>query len=191
MTRFWLVRHAPTHAKAAIGWTDIPADLSDSAALARLDAYLPRPAEIISSDLSRAAATARALEAGRVRRVDEPCLREVHFGAWEGLGFDEIAARDPAASKAFWQAEGATRAPGGESLADVVQRVGKVLDAPREADEDIVLVCHMGAILAALAHATSAPLPQVLQFVIAPLSVTRLTRLSPGSWRIEGVNHVL
>jgi hypothetical protein len=35
MTRFWLVRHGPTHAKAMIGWTDLAADLSDQSALRR------------------------------------------------------------------------------------------------------------------------------------------------------------
>ncbi len=38
MTRFWLVRHGPTHAKAMIGWTDLVADLSDVETLARLSA---------------------------------------------------------------------------------------------------------------------------------------------------------
>jgi alpha-ribazole phosphatase len=36
MTRFWLVRHGPTHAKAMVGWSDLPADLSDTAALSRV-----------------------------------------------------------------------------------------------------------------------------------------------------------
>lgn len=39
--RLWWVRHGPTHAKTFIGWTDRPADLSDTAALARLAAFLP------------------------------------------------------------------------------------------------------------------------------------------------------
>jgi len=34
MTTLWLVRHGPTHAKAMIGWTDLPADLSDAGAIA-------------------------------------------------------------------------------------------------------------------------------------------------------------
>jgi alpha-ribazole phosphatase len=42
MTRLWLVRHGPTHARTMVGWTDLPADLSDVAALARLSAHLPR-----------------------------------------------------------------------------------------------------------------------------------------------------
>ena len=61
MTRFWLVRHGPTHAKSMVGWTDLAADLSDTAALARLNAHLPPDAPVISSDLSRAITTADAL----------------------------------------------------------------------------------------------------------------------------------
>ncbi|MCX8953857.1 histidine phosphatase family protein, partial [Ruegeria sp. NA] len=36
MTRLHLVRHGPTHAKTMVGWSDLPADLSDTAALRRL-----------------------------------------------------------------------------------------------------------------------------------------------------------
>ena len=32
----WWVRHGPTHRKEMVGWSDVPADLSDTAALARL-----------------------------------------------------------------------------------------------------------------------------------------------------------
>ncbi|MDZ4137070.1 MAG: histidine phosphatase family protein, partial [Paracoccaceae bacterium] len=51
MTRFHWVRHGPTHAKAMIGWTDLPADLSDHPAIARLTAFLPDAAGVVSSDL--------------------------------------------------------------------------------------------------------------------------------------------
>lgn len=191
MTRIWLVRHAPTHAKAAIGWTDMEADLSDTAALDRLDAHLPRPARLISSDLKRATATAAALSRDREVMSPKPDLREVHFGDWEGLSFEDIARRDPARSVAFWEAPATTPAPGGEALGDVAARVGPVLEGLAGADEDIVVVCHMGAILAALAHTTAMPLPVVMRFVIAPLSVTRVTHLGRGGWRVDSVNHVL
>ena len=41
MSRLFLVRHGPTHAKTMVGWSDLPADLSDTAALARLSDHLP------------------------------------------------------------------------------------------------------------------------------------------------------
>ncbi len=46
-TSLWFVRHGPTHSKAAVGWSDIPADLSDLDALARLSNYLPEKANIL------------------------------------------------------------------------------------------------------------------------------------------------
>jgi hypothetical protein len=44
----------PTHQTTFTGWRDVPADLSDDAALDRLDAYLPPDALVVSSDLNRA-----------------------------------------------------------------------------------------------------------------------------------------
>jgi len=82
-TRLWFVRHGPTHSKAAVGWTDIPADLSDLAALTRLSNYLPKEANIISSDLQRASATADAVQGARNRLPNTASLREMNFGDWD------------------------------------------------------------------------------------------------------------
>ena len=82
MTRLCLVRHGPTHAKTMVGWSDLPADLSDTAALDRLSSYLPPEALVISSDLSRAVATADAVQGARRRLGHDPDLREMNFGAW-------------------------------------------------------------------------------------------------------------
>ncbi|PHR02026.1 MAG: histidine phosphatase family protein, partial [Sulfitobacter sp.] len=38
MTIWHWVRHGPTHEKAFVGWRDVPADLSDTAQIARLNA---------------------------------------------------------------------------------------------------------------------------------------------------------
>ena len=59
----WWVRHGPTHAKTMVGWTDLPADLSDRAQLDRLRAYLP-DAPVVCSDLLRARQTADAVAGG-------------------------------------------------------------------------------------------------------------------------------
>ena len=73
-TDWYWVRHGPTHAKTLIGWTDLPADLSDQDQIARLDAWLPRDAALVSSDLRRAVATADAIGGGRMRLPHEPGL---------------------------------------------------------------------------------------------------------------------
>lgn len=141
MTRFWLVRHGPTHAKAMIGWTDLPADLADSAALTRLSAYLPPAAPVISSDLSRAIATADTL-GNRPRLPHDPDLREIHFGQWERRTFAEIDAETPDLIRAFWEAPGENRPPGGESWNDLTARTSTALDRLQGVASDLIVVAH-------------------------------------------------
>ena len=83
MTRFWWVRHGPTHRKELIGWTDAEADLSDVAELRRLSGHLPPEAPVISSDLLRCRATADAFLGERALLGHLADLREIHFGDWE------------------------------------------------------------------------------------------------------------
>ena len=149
MTRFWLVRHGPTHAKAMVGWTDLAADLSDTAAIGRLRDHLPRSAPVISSDLARAVATADAL-CPHLRLPHDPGLREMHFGQWEMRGFAEVEAEDSALIRAFWDSPGDIRPPGGESWNDLATRTSAALDRLQGTAPDIIVVAHFGPILAAL-----------------------------------------
>jgi alpha-ribazole phosphatase len=185
------VRHGPTHERAFTGWRDVPADLSDHAALARLDAHLPRGALLVSSDLARARDTADRLGAGRRRLPDAPALREFDFGAWDGLTFDVVAARDPELSRAFWENPGPVAAPGGESWDGVAARVGAEIEAlaRRHPGADLVAVAHMGVILTHLHAGGGLDPAEALSHRIEPLSVTRLDRTGAG-WRIVGINHL-
>jgi broad specificity phosphatase PhoE len=185
MTRFWLVRHAPTHAKTMIGWTDLPADLSDAATLARLNAHLPPDAPMISSDLSRANATADAL-APRPRLPHDKAFREIHFGTWENRPFTEVEAEDPARIRAFWDNPGDIRPPGGESWNDLTARVWPALDRLQGTAPDVIVVAHFGPILAALQRAAGISPLQAFAHRIDPLSVTRLTLDPP---LVLGINH--
>jgi broad specificity phosphatase PhoE len=191
MTRMFWVRHGPTHARTMVGWTDLPADLSDRAALARLDAFLPRGAVILSSDLSRAAATADALGPGRHRLPHDPDLREIHFGAWEGRSHDEISAEAPDHIRSFWETPGDIRPPGGESWNDLTTRITRATDRllDRHAGRDIVVVAHFGAILSAIQRARACATTEVFAHRIEPLSVTTLEIGSAG-WTCGAVNHL-
>lgn len=185
--RLHLVRHGPTHAKTMIGWTDLPADLSDTAALARLSAHLPADAALISSDLSRAVTTADALaRPGRRRLPHDPSWRELHFGAWEQQTFAQAEAADPAHIRAFWETPGPVRAPGGESWDDITARIGAAL--ARLPDTTIV-VCHFGAILAALQCCLGLTATDVFAHKIDNLSVTELHKTAAG-WQAARINHI-
>jgi alpha-ribazole phosphatase len=184
MTRFWLVRHGPTHAKSMVGWSDLPADLSDTAALSRLNAHLPK-APVISSDLSRAVATADAL-GPRPRLPHDPSLREIHFGQWELRAFAEVEAEDPTLIRAYWDNPGDVRPPGGESWNDLTARTWAALDRLHGTAPDVIIVAHFGPILAALQRATGHTALQVFAHKIDNLSVTCLTLDPP---QVHGINH--
>jgi len=105
---------------------------------------------IVSSPLRRAMETADAVARGRSVEPD-PRLVEMHYGAWEGLTYDEIDARY-AALRARWVADPETLAcPGGESGADVAARARSFLadlqawSADRPGEDPVVL---------AVAHST-------------------------------------
>ncbi len=180
----WMVRHGPTHAKCLVGWTDLDADLSDRARVARLDAYLPRGLPIISSDLRRAVQTADALDAGRQRLPHDPGLREIGFGDWEMLRHDEIP--DQALARRYWEQPGDIAPPGGESWNNLSARVSATLTrlAPQG---DVIVVAHFGAILCQLQAVLGLTPVEAFARRIEPLSVTRL-RLGPAP-RAFVVNH--
>ncbi|PJE31878.1 Broad specificity phosphatase PhoE [Pseudooceanicola antarcticus] len=189
MSRLFLVRHGPTHAKALIGWTDLPADLSDRARIARLSDWLPAKARLVSSDLTRTRTTADALATpDRVRLPDEPELRELHFGDWEGLSANEVEARDPELSRDFWTDPGATRPPGGESWHQMEARCSAALDRLMAAGGDLIVVCHFAVILGQIARHRGCPPREVLSQKIEPLSVT-LVQQAPSGISVTPINH--
>lgn len=175
MTRLWLIRHGPTHARTMVGWTDLPADLSDRAALARLSAALPE-APVVSSDLIRAVATADAVQGDRIRLPHEPALREFDYGDWDHRPFAQI---DGPELRAFLDDPGDRRAPGGESWNDVAARVGTAFDR-LATGPDLIVVAHMGVILTQWARATGQTPRDALAQRIGNLSLTRIHLTAAG-----------
>lgn len=190
MTRWWWVRHGPTHEKAFTGWRDVPADLTDAAQIARLDAYLPKGAVLVSSDLSRAVATAECLAFGRERLPHAPELREFDFGVWDGMSFEDVAARDPELSREFWENPGAVRAPEGECWDDVAARVAPFVAeiSNRFQGRDIIAVAHIGLILTQVKQALGVNAYTALGHQIDNLSVTQI-RLGNAAG-IGPINHL-
>lgn len=186
MKRIFWVRHGPTHRAEMNGWTDVPADLSDHAALDRLSKYLPR-APVVSSDLRRAIATADAIQGDRLRLDHRNDLRELHFGAWEGRRFDELDETDSALLRRYWDSPGSQRAPQGESWDDLSSRINQATDALIAEWDVIIAVAHMGVILTQVQRATGQSAFNTLGQRIGNLSVSEF--VYDGTWRMERVNH--
>lgn len=104
---------------------------------------------IFSSDLRRARETAQSIASSAGLCVEWlPALREMSFGVWEGLDWDEVSARDAAYAKR-WMAEYPwLHAPGGEKFSDFRERVRCVLAeiAMRTAGGCAAVVTHGGVI---------------------------------------------
>ena len=151
--RLVLWRHGQTAWNAegrAQGQHDVPLDDVgvDQAreAAARLASL--RPAAIVSSDLSRAADTARELasvtgvEVGYDRR-----LREIAFGEREGLTYAESVARFPE-QMGRWLRSEEVRFPGGETYPETAERFAAALTdivAAMGPDDTVVVASHGGA----------------------------------------------
>ncbi|MDX5401390.1 MAG: histidine phosphatase family protein [Rhodobacterales bacterium] len=189
MSRFFWVRHGPTHARTMVGWSDLPADLSDTAQLARLSDGLPADAVVISSDLIRASATADAIAGQRLRLPHDPDLREIHFGAWELARFDEV--EDQAGLRAYWDQPGDMRPPGGESWHEVTARVEAAVDRllTSHAGRDIVVVAHFGVILTQVQKALRIGAYEAFSHRIDNLSVTELHH-DGAAWNAVRINHL-
>lgn len=189
MTRFWLVRHGPTHQKTFTGWRDVPADLSDTSALERLHVHLPQDALLTSSDLTRAVQTADAISDGRQRLPARKTLREFDFGLWDGLHHTAVSAMDPVLARKFWEEPGTLAPPHGESWNAVAGRVSESLTdlAARHFGRDIVVVGHMGMIMTMIAQCGGTPY-QAMGHQIDNLSVTDM-RFDGQSWHLGIVNY--
>ncbi len=191
LTRWFWVRHGPTHQTAFTGWRDVPADLSNTGAIARLNAYLPKDAVVISSDLTRAVTTADILQDGRTRLPHASEFREFDFGEWDGRHFSDISETDPDRARAFWEDPGSVTPPGGESWDNVAARATPVVESLTEAHAGgaIIAVAHIGTIMTQIAAASGQTPSEIIVYKIEPLSVTCLTHDSTRGWQVERINH--
>jgi broad specificity phosphatase PhoE len=116
---------------------------------------------IVTSPLQRATRTAQEVAAvtGVPVVIDEG-FRETDFGAWEGLTFAEVRERWPA-EVTSWLADPAVAPPGGESFAEVSERVSAALHrvlAEREC-QTVLIVSHVTPIKSLVVAALLAPPP--------------------------------
>ena len=200
-TRFWLIRHAivAENERAQLyGIMDV--QLCPDSLVAQVPMYqalaarLPRPAVWACTPLSRTRRTAEAIFAAGYPVQDlvvEPDLIEQNLGQFQGLLHAALPPLLTAPAHPFWPLAATEVPPGGESVAQMLLRVGPALERMASAHEgqDIVVVSHGGAIRAAVGHAMGVSAEAVLHLSVQNLSLTRLDRL-PEGWRVGCVNEL-
>jgi probable phosphoglycerate mutase len=194
--RLWLVRHGETEGQSSIrfhGSNDVALSDEGRAQIRALAPWLAGVdfARIVHSPLRRAAESAAILAAscgvGARRLVAEHRLREISFGACEGLTAAEIEARFPE----FWRAHqaGATDGfPDGEPRALFAARVAEAVQelARQDWGDDLLVVGHRGTVRQALRTLLAVPhgVKDPFGVELGSLTVLRQSGL-PGSWQID------
>ena len=121
---------------------DQAAKLAENFPVSKIDA-------IYASDLKRAMVTAETVAAGFGLSVQpEPAFREISFGKWEGLTYQQIVAEWPEAMDDFLQHPDILEIPNGETFPAVQQRALAKLEEliARHEGQTIAIVAH-GAVL--------------------------------------------
>jgi len=176
------------------GQTDVPLDAEGRAQAQALAAYLGTEHFdfAVASDLSRAFETARGIGlAAGVTIEPEPRLREMHFGAWEGLVWDEILARNPGIAHEYEKSVKYMVPEGGESFEDVCARVAPVLHeiAARLGPQGRALIVSHAGVMHAIAHvALAKPDDAALGIKFVPGAIMRLEGDGTIPWTRASLN---
>jgi broad specificity phosphatase PhoE len=152
-----LMRHGATDmAGRYCGHSDPPLNDEGRAQIDRAASILPNAPQVVyTSDLLRARESAGLLaEYFSVPLLIRPALREICFGDWEGLSWQEVEQRFPSESAAWLERFPARVVPTGEpydSFADrVKQEIGFL--AAQAQSYAVIAVTHGGFIRTALAE---------------------------------------
>ncbi len=157
----YLVRHGETlsnQQKRYQGWMDSPLSPRGIRQAEKAGLFLggKNIEGVFCSDLKRAFHTARVIGSccGLEPEVT-PLLREIHFGRWEGLTYEEIEVRWGQEIRRWFDDPFNRSAPGGETIEQVAGRMLAFVDelASKKPDcRQAAVISHGGAIRTLLQH---------------------------------------
>ena len=114
----------------------------------------------------------------------EPDLADLELGSWAGADPMEVMATDPASINNFFSFT-TVRPPGGETVSELIERVGRVCD--REwPDGRTVLVVSPMVVKAAAVHLLGLPSSAYFSFDVEPLSALSCSAFG-GRWKLRGL----
>ena len=146
---------------------------------------------LYASPLLRARQTVEqmSLALPEVPVIYENLLREIDFGAWEGLTFSQILKNDPDEAGRWAAHEDAFAFPGGETLGnfhDRIRRIKQMLLASEY--ENILLVSHGGVILNLICNILDIGSRNALSLKVDRGSVSTLSLFQNGLGVLNSLN---
>lgn len=192
--RIVLVRHGETDYNREDRWqgsrSDVPLNETGREQAADVAAALEARYDgafeaVYSSHLRRARETAGVV-AGRLGLEvhEEPALRELDHGRWDGLLKTEIVERYPEEYAAYEADPRTVQRGGGESYADLAERLWPVLErlASDHLGERIVAVCHGGPIRLVMSRVLDRPLTERDSFGVVNASFFEVEWSGSSGW---------
>lgn len=152
MAKILLARHGATELNSArmfVGQRDAELSVLGQSQVKKLSERLAAEKldVIYSSDLKRAMVTAQTIAAKHKMEIIKcPELREVNYGKFEGLTFEQITQLYPELAGLFSNWDLKLKFPDGESVEELKQRVNKFLKRLKDLDQEqtILIVAHGG-----------------------------------------------
>jgi broad specificity phosphatase PhoE len=175
-----LVRHAASRgAGKFVGQQDEPLSAEGQRQLKELARKLSRFQfhAIFASDLVRAIATARpAAQRRKLELQIRPGLREMHFGRWQGLSWEQIRRREPRAADRWLKHFASEPIPGAERFPRFKQRVKAELRAILDANRGrcVLVVTHAGVIRVVLADTLGMKDENIFRLAVDPCGLNVL-----------------
>jgi broad specificity phosphatase PhoE len=140
------------------------------------------PQDPMTADLAVCSPATRCRQTAETLGIDpviDERLRECDYGRWVGRTLDELAATEPGAVEE-WLSDPAATPHGGESIVDILARVGDWLAGLPSGR--IVAVTHASVIKAAIVRAIGAKPESFWRIDVPPLS---RVELSGPVWRLR------
>jgi probable phosphoglycerate mutase len=191
-TRFIVIRHGETEWNVAARIQGQGDSRLTAEGVAQAEALAQRLAaekfeRIVSSDLGRAHETAKRIAAMSAHPIAlDPRFRERHFGAGEGMTYDEVDRRYPGAFSRVRETDPDFRIPGGESRREFHERVVSGMEslAREHAGETVVLVTHGGVLATLYRHIHDIPLDRAHAIPITNASYNALA-FDGARWSVD------
>jgi alpha-ribazole phosphatase len=148
-----------------------------------------KPCNCISSPMTRCRETAAVvMETADMDFTVDPDLREIDFGLWEGMTFNEIQEAFPGGVDRWAEFKADFTFPGGEKIADFRARIIGAAHRLEKHPADTIVVCtHGGVIRFLICHFLGLRARQYILFKVKHASVTTI-ELFGGSGILAGLN---
>jgi len=180
MKKLFLIRHGSTEQndeRRYCGVTDIPLSIDglEQARLAADRLSSENLSTIFSSPLVRSSQTAEKIAKPHQLKIKcIPGLREIDFGKWEGLTFDEICSKYPEEKNNWFESPRDLVFPDGESVIDLQCRATESIEDISNCPDNVAIVAHGGSLRVIICHLCGWPIEMLHSFELDTGSITIL-----------------